>query len=321
MSQPVKKLDLPRSQKKIWAIGGGKGGIGKSFIISSFALSLARSGKTVTVVDLDLGSANLHTCLGAEIPKKTLGDFFHGRCTNLSELLTPTSVPGLAFISGANDALGAANITDEAQSRLLKELTTLPGEYLLIDLGAGTHQSTLDFFLLANRPIIGVTPEPTSIENAYRFIKAAYFRWIKNLEAQYGLKSVVDEAMDQKNNMGIKTPNDLIKHVISKNPQHADALKKEVEKFNLFLIMNQIRTKNDVDTGSAIASVCKKYFGIDVQYVGYLDYDNAVWQSVRKRRPLLLEHPFSNLVQSFAHMVKVLDSDEGSTRTNILRAA
>ncbi|MDZ4677026.1 MAG: P-loop NTPase [Oligoflexia bacterium] len=319
ISDATSKLILPNHNKKIWAIGGGKGGIGKSFIISSLGLSLARAGKRVTIVDLDLGSANLHTCLGCDIPKKSLSDFFSGRVTQLSEIINETPLPGLSFISGANDAVSAANIVDQQHTQLMRQLINLPGEYLLIDLGAGTHSSTLDYFLMAGKPLIALTPEPTSIENAYRFIKAAYFKWIKGVESKIGLTSLVEQAMDHKNALGIRTPNDLINKIAAQNPQYGEAFKAEVEKFKIYLIMNQVRTKNDVDVGHAISSVCKKYFGIEAEYVGYLDYDNAVWQSVRKRRPLILESPYNSLVQTFAQMAKHLDNDERSPRAVILR--
>src|ERR1051325_5101180 len=105
MKAAPKTLTVPEHSKKIWTIGGGKGGVGKSFIISNLALSLARTGKSVTIVDLDLGSANLHTCLGCEIPKQSLSDFFSGRVSQLSQILTPTALPQLTYISGANDAI------------------------------------------------------------------------------------------------------------------------------------------------------------------------------------------------------------------------
>jgi flagellar biosynthesis protein FlhG len=74
----------------------------------------------------------------------------------------------------------------------------------------------------------------------------------------------------------------------------------------LYLLMNQVRTKSDVEAGHSMKSVCKKYFGIDADYVGYLDYDNAVWQAIRKRRPLILEYPYSSLVNGFSVISKHL---------------
>lgn len=302
-------------------MGGGKGGVGKSFIISNLAISLARSGKKVVVVDLDLGGANLHTCLGSDIPQLTLTDFFSGRVKNLEALINKSSINNLGFISGANDAVGTAHQTPEQHEAFLKALQNLKEEYVLLDLGAGTHNPTLDYFLLASRPLICVTPEPTSIENAYRFIKSAYFRYIKQIEEQLGLKAIVDEAMDHKNKLGIRTPTDLINRIIQMNPSKGQSFQSEIAKFQIYLVMNQVRTQNDVDTGTAIQTICKKYFGIEVHYVGYLDYDNAVWQAVRKRRPLVLEHPHSVLVHEFSQISRNLENDERYSQAKLLRTS
>ncbi|MBA2406278.1 MAG: P-loop NTPase, partial [Bdellovibrionales bacterium] len=62
-----KEALLPNSTKKIWAVGGGKGGVGKSLVSANVAICLALMGNKVVAVDLDLGGANLHTCLGLPI--------------------------------------------------------------------------------------------------------------------------------------------------------------------------------------------------------------------------------------------------------------
>src|SRR6516162_5960252 len=77
---PMENLNFSGSRiKQIWAVGGGKGGVGKSLVAANLAISLARTGAKVCAIDLDLGCANLHTCLGIEIPQVTLSDFFSKR--------------------------------------------------------------------------------------------------------------------------------------------------------------------------------------------------------------------------------------------------
>ena len=70
------------STKKVWAIGGGKGGVGKSLVSANVAICLALMGNKVVAVDLDLGGANLHTCLGLPIPQVTLSDYVSKKITN-----------------------------------------------------------------------------------------------------------------------------------------------------------------------------------------------------------------------------------------------
>lgn len=299
--------------KHIWAIGGGKGGVGKSLISSSIGICLARMGHTVTIVDLDLGGANLHTCLGAPAPANSISDFLKGRIPNFSSLISPTEVRNLGFISGANDTLDIANLDGQLKDSLHKAIESLPSDYIILDLGAGTTKNTLDFFLMADQSIISVLPEPTSIENAYRFIKAAFYRQLKALEDHLGMRRILDEAMDHKNHLGIRTPFDLINYVAKMDPIAGRTFKQELARMRLNLIVNQVRTNSDIDIGQAVKSVCQKYFGISTEYIGYLDYDNAVWQALRKKRPVIIEYPYSHLVSQFQSITKALVESENKS--------
>lgn len=297
---------LPQAGNRIWAIGGGKGGIGKSFISSSLAICLAKMGKEVTLVDLDLGSANLHTCLGLKTPPTSLSDFLSGRIPDLASVAVETEIKNLKFISGFHDALNIADLSGDKKSNLVNALRTLPTPYVILDLGAGTSENTLDFFLAADQKIIAVVPEPTSIENAYRFIKSAFYRRLKTAESSLGLQSIIDAAMDARNDFGIRSPADLIRHVGTVNPAAGAQLMHMISDFHLHLLLNQVRTRADIELGHSMKSVCHKYFGVDTSYLGYVDHDNAVWQALRQRRPMVIEHPYSSIVGQFLSMSKTL---------------
>lgn len=306
--QPISQIKFAPTSgpKSIIAIGGGKGGIGKSFISTSLSISLAQLGHSVIIVDLDLGAANVHTVLGGTVPEKSISDFISGRVDNIKSVVCPTTFQRLSFISGSSDSLNIANLNPGTQERLMDELRKLPVDYLILDLGAGTSTSILDFFLMADKKIVALTPEPISIENAYRFVKSAFYRNLQKIESELQIQNLVEDAMDQKNNLGIKTPADLLAHVKKVNPLAGQRMARAISDFCLDLIVNQIRTRADVDLGYSIASVCTKYFGINANYTGFLDHDNAVWQAVRKRRPLITEYPHSRLVAQFLAIAKNL---------------
>ena len=81
-----------------------------------------------------------------------------------------------------------------------------------------------------------------------------------------------------------------------------------MDRFCLELIVNQTRTKSDIDIGPSMSMICRKYFGIELNFVGHIEYSAMVWQSVKKRRPLLMEYPHSELVNNFDHIVhRLLD--------------
>src|SRR5512141_2278940 len=236
-------------KKEIWAIGGGKGGIGKSLITGNVGIALSRLRKKVLLVDADLGGANLHTTLGIGVPEMTLSDFLNRRVKTIQEVIIKTSIPNLSLVSGAQDFLDAANPNLAQKTRLLRHLETLDADYILLDLGAGTSFNILDFFLFADHGILVVLPEPTAIENAYRFIKSAFYRRFTRVVANQNIKDLIDAAMDQKNTIGIRTPFDLIESVKSMEQEVGEVLEMEVLKFRPKLIVNQVRTKNDVQIG------------------------------------------------------------------------
>jgi flagellar biosynthesis protein FlhG len=290
----------------IWAVGGGKGGIGKSFISSSLAICLTRLGKSVTLVDLDLGGANLHTCLGVKIPQATLSDFLKGRVHDINQVAVATEIQNLNFISGFNDSLDIADTSREARERLIAGFRSLPTPYVILDLGAGTSENMIDFFLAADQKVVALTPEPTAVENAYRFMKAAYYRQLRQAETELGIGHLIEAAMDSRNSNGIKSPADLIRYLYDTNPDVGARLESRVQGLTMQLLLNQVRTRQDIDLGHSMKSVCRKYFGIDANYLGYVDHDNAVWQSLRKRRPMIVEFPYSAIVGQFLGVTKNL---------------
>lgn len=300
--------------KQIWAIGGGKGGVGKSLVASSLAIALTRLGNDVVAIDLDLGGANLHTTLGVDLPKQTLSDFFSGREPKLSQCTVPTSIPGLSIISGAQDSMGVVQLDRPQKIRLLEKVLELDTDYIVFDLGAGTGYNTLDFFLFADIGIVILLPEPTSIENAYRFIKSNYYRKLSLSKGLKDVRHLIEMAMDMKNPLGIRSPSDLFREINQTAPEASLRLKQEIEKFRFKLIVNQARNQTDIDIGYSVKAICKKYFGFDMDYVGYMDYDSAVWQAIRRKRPVLLEFPNSRLVSSIEKVVLYLTKKHANIR-------
>lgn len=295
------------SMKKVWAIGGGKGGVGKSLVSANVAICLALMGHKVVAVDLDLGGANLHTCLGLPIPQVTLSDYVSKKVTNFEDLLVATPISNLKIISGAQDELGMANLKHMHKNQIIRKLHDLDADYILFDLGAGTAFNTIDFFITADKGILVVLPEPTSIENTYRFIKSVFYRRLKMVEGASEIETLVNESMNAKVTTGAQTsPAELMRRIEDISPDVGLRIRSDMAQFRPNLIINQVRSQADIDIGYSIQSICRKYFGIEMSFPGYLDYDQSVWQSVRKRKPLLIEYPNSKLVNNFDRIVNRL---------------
>ncbi|MDH4228560.1 MAG: AAA family ATPase [Nitrospirota bacterium] len=292
--------------REIWAVGSGKGGTGKTFLSSNIGITLAKMGKKVILMDADLGCANLHTGLGMSLVSGTLSDFLTGRVNTLDGVVVDTPYPNLRLISGAHDFLEVANPTFSRKEALLSALKRLDFDYLVFDLGAGTHYNTLDFFLAADKSILMVMPEPTAVENAYRFIKSAYFRYLKRVSTTLNIRRLVEEGMDLKNDRGIRTVHELLEMIGASDPEMGRRLREALLSMRPHLVVNQVRSLEDVTLGFAMRSSVEKYFGMRMDYVGYIEYDDVVWKSARQRRPVVAEYPYSSPARCVDRVVRNL---------------
>ena len=294
------RMSEGRAGGRIVAVGGGKGGVGKTLVSTNLALALAERGQRVLLVDADLGGANAHTVLGIAPPLVTLSDVVE-RKLSLSDVAVATPFANLRFVSGALDDIAAANPNHSAKLRLLRQLSLVEADIVILDLGAGTSFNTLDFFLIAHTGILVVLPEPTSVENAYRFLKAAFFRRLAVVEKAFGIKDLVDEARAQRNKLQIHTPADLLRAIEKRNPDVGRQVQVQMDRFVPRLVLNQARTDlsgDDAHIAHDMASACRRFLGIHLEVLAILPDDEAVRRAVRVRQPLRTVAPDSAIKKS-----------------------
>ena len=292
-----------RTGGRVWTIGGGKGGIGKSLFTANVGITLAQMGNRVCVIDADLGGANLHSCLGVTQPMATLDDFMTRQSEGLQELAVQTPVPNLSLISGAGHVVGAASPKYQTKMRLIRKIRSMDFDHVLLDLGAGTGFNTLDFFLSGDLGILMCLPEPTSIDNLYRFVKAAFFRRLRDLDRKFQVRELLQAAMSGNAGATVSSPQVLFERIKQLEPERGALLHRAMQQFTPKLVINQVRSGADANVGQQIAMAARNYFGFDLQFVGCLQYDDSVWRAVRKRRPFLLEYPVSPLAGSLRGIV------------------
>ena len=283
------------SPAEVWAFGGGKGGIGKSFLVTNLATVAARSGRRVIVIDADLGGANLHTCFGVRSAQRVnLSDYLERRIEDLEKAALETPIPGLRLIAGALGHTGTAETNHEQRAELVARVRELQADLVIFDLAAGTDRFTIDFFLEADESVLVTTPEPTAVENAYSFLRASFFRKLAHAIRTSPVRELVRTAMDQRNEQGIRTPVDLLRRIRDVDQDEFERFERVLDSFHPRLIVNQVRSPDEVKMGFAVRSVCRKYFGLNVDYAGYVNYDDYVWRSRKERRPLVLAYPQSD---------------------------
>jgi flagellar biosynthesis protein FlhG len=273
------------SRKPLFAFGGGKGGVGKSFLSSNVGIYLARRGLRVAVIDADLGGANLHTFMGMELPRTTLADFIAHKSPGIGDVLVKTPVENLWLGAGVVKDLAAPNFKHSQKQRMIRSLKHLDFDAVLLDLGAGTSYNVLDFFAAADCGILVTLPEPTAVENCYRFLKSSFFRHLRNEERDGRIKGMLDFAMTGEEPM--RGPLEFIAQVATIDRPKARQFSDELEYFRVALIVNQVRSAEDRSIAPAIAGALKRFYGFNVRPLGDIAYDDSIWLSVRQRQPIM----------------------------------
>lgn len=159
-----------RTPLRVIAVTSGKGGVGKTNLTANLAVALARGGQRVCVLDADVGLANLDVVLGL-VPRETLLHVLRGE-RSLGEVVIDGPA-GIRIIPAASGVAELTALGPEAQLRLLEEVESLDGTFdvLLIDTAAGISSNVLYFAAAAAEVLVVITPEPTSITDAYALIK------------------------------------------------------------------------------------------------------------------------------------------------------
>ena len=281
-----------KKEGEIWAIGGGKGGTGKTFITSCMGTHLANMGKRTVLIDVDIGGANLHSFLGINRPKKSLSFFFE-KGEPLNKLATKTGIGNMYLISGDIHSLASDSIKFTQKLKLFRHILKLNKQYVLIDLGGGSHNNTIDTFLIADKMIAILEPEIIAIENMYHFIKNSLFRKIRMSLRSYGFKEIVEYMWESREKYKINNLNELIESLKNSFSYIGDILDHELSNFKVHLILNKVRSSQDVIIGFSIKSIFMKYLGLETQFVGYLEYDDTIWRSIRERKPFMMKYGLS----------------------------
>lgn len=156
----------------IVSLTSGKGGVGKTFVTTNLAATLARLGKKVLVVDCDLGLANIDIMLGIN-PSRTLKDVVFGDL-HLRDVIMPTA-GGFDLIPASSGIREMAQLLFEKIQTIKEMMLELEGyDVILLDTGAGIAEVVLQFNLLAQKNIIVINRELTSLTDAYAMVKVMY---------------------------------------------------------------------------------------------------------------------------------------------------
>lgn len=301
----------------ILPVASGKGGVGKSLVAANLAIALAQSGQRVVLVDLDLGGSNLHLILGLRGSTPSLGSFLGDKNQKFESIIQDTDVRNLRFIPGDAEIPGLANINSSQKRSLIRRLSRLDDtDYLILDLGAGTSQNILDFYLMSGVGIIVTTPTPTATVNAYLFLKNAVFRILQTsmVKKSPGEKYVNDIFKKRSALQRVYIP-EIIEELEKRDPESARKYRESFRHFQPRLIMNMIEDPKDAETVSRLRRSARHYLNLDILHLGVMYRDDLQNTALNARLPIIRYKPSAVLSQAIYRIsekiVQLQDEDTG----------
>jgi len=256
---------------RIFSVGGGKGGVGKSIFSISLGMSLVEKGFKVVIADLDLGTANLHTYIGITKKTPTLADFILKKLSSLDDIIVETSEKNLGLISGAEFVPGMANPAHWMKLKMMRHLKSLTADFVIIDLGAGVHFNTLDFFGISDRGFVVTAPEPGAVMNAYVFIKGAFFRKLQNVFSKHPeIGPLIESEIKKTETEKSFTLEWFSARVREIDPEMLPLIDEIENSFRPALVVNRTTECGTPILVKNLITLCTQKFGITLEYVGNL---------------------------------------------------
>jgi flagellar biosynthesis protein FlhG len=292
-----------KSVGRFIAVGGGRGGVGKSLVAANLAVYFAQLGKSVVLVDADSAGANLHSHFGLSAASIE-PDVDEGGFEAIARALVPTAIPGLSLLPAAHDAVSPGlALRAGRKMRWLAGLRALPAEYLVVDVGPGHADFAVDLMLAADIPIAVTVPEPPAVEGTYRFLRAAFRRRLRRAVSRDRLRSgIVERAMVELGTL--PSPIDLVRKLARMDKTLAEMAWVEASQMRMQLVVNQTRVRTDAELGAWMSGLCSRHYGVALDELGHIEQDDTVWLTVRRNKPLLVDSPASKSARNVERIAR-----------------
>ena len=265
--------------------------MGKTCFSVNIAVEIARKGWRVILVDADLSCSNIETVLGARCDTR-LDDFFYQKGSkDLHRILCPTQFDNLKLIPGTTGLLDVANPRYQQKVALIRELQQLDADIIIVDLDAGAHLNTLDFFLLTDtNGVLVITPERTSIDNAFKFLRAALFRRIERFYQSPEVALLLKRTESLRDFLKAVRESSVfeeqqLKHVCGEMTALAKAIRPKI-------VVNRANNPYEAQIAANILCKCaRQQLMIEPETLGFMYFDHCVSEAVNSGVPFVVGFP------------------------------
>jgi flagellar biosynthesis protein FlhG len=265
-------LDRKRAPRVI-AVGAAGAGVGKSVVASNLAIAMAGLGPHVVLVDLDLGAARQQALFGVKRPLPGVQAWLDGKVETLEGSLTSTGIRNLHLVTGAAPG-GDRALPAERRRDLMRQLTQLDGDVVIVDVGDANRDDLYDFFSTGALRVFVAGPDLAAMQATFAFLKGAFLR----AESRYG-----------------------------------EGARAALARFRGRLVGNNAGGPEEVEAFHAFSRLVREHLGIPVPVLGCLRGSERVAQSVLAQRPLLGRRGLDENVRAFHAMAEALMAEGVTT--------
>lgn len=295
---------------QILPIASGKGGVGKSLLSANLAIALGQAGKKVVLADLDLGASNLHLAIGHNVRNNSIGTYLTDK-TSFQSIVEPTEYENVSFIAGDSQIPGLTSLKSVQKTKLIRNFHSLDADFLILDLGAGTHQIILDMFLQSPQGILVTAPTVTATLDGYLFLKNSVFRLMSTTfkRGSNGWQFLEQLKKSSESMKSLYIPK-LVEALKKVDPANTELFISRMNQFRPRLVMNMIDDPKDADRAMRIRNSCKQYLGMDLEYLGLMYRDQLQDKALSSRLPVVIYKPNSVLSQAIFRIAEKIISAE-----------
>jgi flagellar biosynthesis protein FlhG len=215
----------------------------------------------------------------------------------------PTQIPGLSLLPQQYVQNSTVPLRPGRRPRWAKGLRHLDADYIILDLGPGTSPPTLDLYGAADFGICVTAPDPPSVEATYRFMKALFQRKVRKLlmKDRFRMRQV-ERALASL--PPLPSPIELVRAISRYDSKTAEAAAGQLRAMHPYLVTNNTRMRGDHKLGQSMVALSQRYLGIQLDDLGHIEHDEAIWLSVVRRRPLLIDNPTSKNARNMERIAR-----------------
>jgi flagellar biosynthesis protein FlhG len=290
---------------RIIAVGGAKGGVGRTLVATGVAIFVAQLGKRALLVDATTQATCLGRVLGAT-PSETPRDLWAPAPYDPRGV--ETAVPKLRLLEASSELGPRPDVTLRAPRELCR---SSGADVCVLDLAPSLSGHTLDALFDSDAQVLVTTPEPGALEALYRLLRHGYARKL----AQRLREDACTHALELlqatvRNRLGPPAPVQLAEVLAAQSEDVGAVAWAELQRLRPRLVVNQSRSRADLELGDAVVRVAARVLGVQLENLGPIEFDDAVPLAARRRKPLLLDAPAAKASRNLERIArKVLTVD------------